>query len=371
VIGRAIRRWVPSRKARWSVGVLAVVVALNVAALVESAVRPEPSGRAGSAYATQPEGAAAYAALLERSGHHVSYLRKRPGDVRLDPRTTLVVLQASDLHDEDRRALGDFVDAGGRLVAGGAFPASWIGNELERPPRWTIAGRHVATPVAPVPETAGVRSVAASGTGGFDDAGDALPVLGSGPALLVAQPVGEGRLLLLADSAPLENRLLGRADNAALALALAGPRDRRVVFVESVHGFGEATGLAALPSRWRFTLIGLVLAALLWLLARARRFGPAEDLGAPPAPARREHVEALALALRRTRDPHTVLEPVRAQARAQVIRRSGLGPGAADADVREAALRLGFDDDEAAAVAGQGDDDAALAVGRALAKGRR
>jgi hypothetical protein len=366
-----IRRWIPRGRWRWVAGAIALVVALNVAALIESALRPEPSGRSGSAYATQPRGAAAWAELLTRSGHAVSYLRKHPGDARLDPRTTLVVLEASDLDGGDRAALGDFVAAGGRLVAAGRDPADWIGAELSRPPRWTFSGRRVASPVAPVPETAGVRSVATSGAGGFDDPGDALPVLGSDPALLVVALVGKGRALLLADSGPLQNRLLGRADNAALALALAGPKDRKVVFVESVHGFGEATGIAALPSRWRFALIGLVLAGLLWLLACARRFGPAEDLGPPPAPARREHVEALALALRRARDPRAALEPVRRQARAQIVRRSGLAPGAPDDEVRAAALRLGLDDDEAAALVADRDDDAALAAGRALAKGRR
>ena len=366
-----IRRWVPDRRARWALGAVALLVALNAAALVESALRPEPSGRRGSAYATQPRGAAAWAELVRRSGHPVSYLRKRPADARLDPRTTLVVLEASDLDDGDRGALGDFVVAGGRLVAAGPDPAGWIGGELERRPRWTFSGPRVARPVAPVPETAGVRSVATSGAGGFDDPGGSLPVLGSDPALLVVQTLGEGRALLLADSGPLQNRLLGRADNASLALALAGPKQRKVVFVESVHGFGEATGLAALPSRWRLALSGLVLAALLWLLARARRFGSAEDAGPAPAPARREHVEALALALRSARDPSVALEPVRARARAQVIRRAGLAPGAPDDEVRAAALRLGFDEQEVAAVAGGDSDGGTLAAGRALARGSR
>jgi hypothetical protein len=142
-----------------------------------------------------------------------------------------------------------------------------------------------------------------------------------------------------------------------------------VTIVESVHGFGRSSGLAALPGRWRLALGGLMLAALLWLASRARRLGPAEDPGAEPAPPRREHVEALALALRRVRDPGVALAPVRAAVRAQVISRAALPGDAPDAAVRAAALRLGFDDDEAAAVTGEQDDVHAL--GRALARGRR
>ena len=143
------------------------------------------------------------------------------------------------------------------------------------------------------------------------------------------------------------------------------------MFVESVHGFGEATGLAALPARWRLALVIGVLAALLWLVSRARRLGPPEEAGENPAPARREHVEALALALRRSRDPAVALAPVQAAARAQVIRRAALAPDVPDDALRDAALRLGFEEDEAAALTGERGAHDALALGRALSRGRR
>lgn len=367
-----IRRWLPrSTGARWLLAIAALIIALNVAALIESAVRPEPSGRSGSAYATQPRGTAAWAELLRRSGHVVRYLRQPLADATLDGDATLVVLEARDLDDADRRALGSFVRRGGRLVAAGRDPGFWLGEALRDPPRWTPSGPRVAAPVAPLPETAGVRSVTTSGAGGFDAPGEALPALGSNPALMVVASVGPGRALLLGDSGPLQNRLLASADNAALALALAGPERRPVTFVESVHGYGTQIGLAALPARWQVALIGFALAAVLWLLARARRLGPAEQAETQMAPARREHVEALALSLRRARDPKVALEPVRAAARAQVLRRAGLASDADDAAVAEAALRLGLDEDEAAALAGDSDEHEALAAGRALAKGRR
>jgi hypothetical protein len=54
-----------------------------------------------------------------------------------------------------------------------------------------------------------------------------------------------------------------------------------------------------------------------------------------------------------------------------VIRRAALAPGAPDAAVRAAALRLGFDEDEAAALTGDRGADDVLALGGALARGRR
>lgn len=254
-----MRRLLPrSPRARAVVAVVALFVALNVVVLLVSTLAPEPGGEIGSAYATQPRGAAAYAELLRGDGHRVSYLREPLDDTRLDPAQTVVVLDAPKLDDGERAALARFVRAGGRLVAGGAHAGAGV---VPDPPRWVPTGARVARPSLPVPETRAVRSVASAGQGAFAEPGATLPVLGSASALLVIAESGSGRALLLADASPLQNRLLAHADNAALALALAGPSQRPVAFVESVHGFGAKAGLAALPGRWRVALLVAVLAA--------------------------------------------------------------------------------------------------------------
>ncbi len=354
--------------ARVAAGIVAAFVALNALAALVSGLRPEPSGAPGSAYATQPRGAAAYAELLRRAGHPVRYLRAPLAEARLEARSTLVVLDAPALGPAERAALGRFVRAGGRLVAGGPHAGRGV---VPGAPRWRAGAASVVRPSAPVPETSAVRRVVSAGAGGFEPLEAALPALGTTPALLAVVRSGRGRALLLADAAPLQNRLLARADNAALGLALAGPSRRAVAFAESVHGFGPQTGLAALPGRWRIALGGAVLAALLWLVSRARRLGPPASRADEPAPARREHVEALALGLRRARDPEVALAPVRAAARDRVIRRAGLPAGASDATLRDAALRLGFGEDEARALTGERGTGDALALGRALARGWR
>lgn len=365
-----MRRMLPrSAGARLLVGVVALLVVLNVVSLVVSTLSPEPSGKDGSAYATQPRGAAAYAELLRRAGHPVAYLRDPLQDAALDAGGTIVVLDA-DLDDEQRGALARFVRRGGRLVAAGEKAGEGV---VPRAPRWSQEGPQIARPIVPVPETGGVRRVRGAGDGSFSALGGALPVLGGERATLAVARAGSGRALLLAGSSPLQNRLLGEADNAALAIALAGAPGRRVTFAESVHGFGRASGLAALPVRWQVGLAIALLAALVLLLSRARRLGPPDAGGAEPTPARREHVDALAVGLQRAREPDVALAPVRAAARAQVVRRAALGGGGTDCDdaVRAAASRLGFEDDEVAAMVGEGVPDDVLALGRALARGRR
>ena len=101
--------------------------------------------------------------------------------------------------------------------------------------------------LAPVRETSGVRTVAPGVTGRFRSAGPAVPAVGDATSALVAvRRVGAGRAVLLADASPLLNGRLDRRDDAALALSVAG-EGRPVAFVESVHGYGRASGWGALP----------------------------------------------------------------------------------------------------------------------------
>ena len=110
---------------RWGLGVVAFIVALNLSP--SRSARSCPRRRpASSSYATSSQGLAAYAELLSKLGHPVTRLREAPADVRLDPRSTVVLLDPqSDLGPEDVGALRNFAAAGGRVVAGGADTARW------------------------------------------------------------------------------------------------------------------------------------------------------------------------------------------------------------------------------------------------------
>ena len=357
-----------SRRA-WAV-VAALVggfLALNALLVVLDRLTPEPSGPESSSYATAPRGVAAYADLLGRAGHPVRRLREAPAEAQLDPAGTVVVLDPESLDSDDAAALGDFVEDGGRLVAGGAAPSEWVDELVDSEPAWS--GRRVreGRPLAPVPELAGVAVVRAAGPGSWAETGEALPVLGDeSRSLLAVAPVGRGRLLLLADASPLQNRLLAEADHAALGLALAGPRSRSVTFVESVHGYAPASGIAAIPPNWLAALAGLALAVLVLMLARGRRLGPPELEARELPPPRRDYVESLAAILARTKRPAEALEPVRAEARGRIARRAGLGGEPSEDELREAGRRLGLDEAELAAVLGRGGET--VTAGRALVR---
>ena len=250
-------------------GIAAALVAANLALGELDDATQGPRGPASSAFATTPEGAAAYAELLERYEHPVIRLRSELADARLDPAATVVVLDPGRLDPEQQAAISRFLNTGGRLVIAGSAAAP-LGGDLEFVPVGPNQARDLDDSLP------AVEHVRTAGDGSWDGDGRARILLGTATApLLLEQRRGEGRALLLADPSPLQNRLLGEADNAALGLQLAGGRGRPVVFVESVHGFAEATGIAAIPARWWWVLGGLALAAVLYALAAGRRFGPA------------------------------------------------------------------------------------------------
>ncbi len=105
----------------------------------------------------------------------------------------------------------------------------------------------------------------------------------------------------------LQNARLADGDNAAYALELVMKSPPApLVFVERER----ARGLAALPEAGKWALGLLGAAALLFMLARGRRFGPPDPPGRVLAPPRVAYVDALAAALAKTRDPAGAMEPI-------------------------------------------------------------
>lgn len=298
----------------WAAAALAVVGVFFVLGLIADAFAPAPEGPAGSSYATSPAGAAAWAELLARAGHPVVALRRPLDTASLPPGSRVVVLGADSLSSAAGRNLNRFVRAGGRVVLGGGDPTATLPAVLARPPRWTGSGSLIVKRVAPVPEVDGVSTVLTSGAGAWTSGPGTVALSGARGPELLAVNVGRGQIDLLADAAPVENRLLASADNAQLALNLGGPPGTPVLFAEALHGYGEATGLAAIPTRWWVVFAGLCLAWAAWALARGRRIGPAEKPPPEPIPPRTAYVDALARALVRGRDRSAQAELVRTAA---------------------------------------------------------
>jgi hypothetical protein len=277
-----------------------VLVGFVVVFAVIERLAPSPKGPRSSSYATTRSGLAAYASVLDRAGHPVRRLRTPIAERAPRGDETLIVLEPDVVEPEEARAIGDWVRAGGRLVAGGRGDAPWLEAVVEDVPRWGPDGGSRRAALLPVAETADVGQVRGAEGGAWHELGTTLPVVGPADApLVVTARSGRGTVALIADASPLHNSGLARADNAALGVALAGGRP--VAFLETVHGYGVSRGIASLPARVKWTLIGLLLTTLVALWSAARRFGPTEDPDTPLPPPRIEYVDALAASLARTK----------------------------------------------------------------------
>ncbi|HYO46137.1 MAG TPA: DUF4350 domain-containing protein [Gemmatimonadota bacterium] len=370
MIGRVSNK---QRMRRALVAGVVAVIGLNVLAYVLDRSGGARSGPPSSSYTTSPDGLAAYADLLERSGHPTGRVREPLEDAPPPPQTTAILLDPDGVSTEAARQLRTFVESGGRLVAGGlsASGDSWIKELVDRPPTWAAGGAASVEPLVPASETNGVERVDTAERGHWSDAGSTLPLLGSeeGFTATLAAPSGGGRVVFLADSSPLHNGLLDHADNAAFGLLIAGESGRPVVFIESVHGYGEQTGLAAIPARWKWALGGLTLAALVFMVARGRRFGPPDETARDLPPPRSDYVNALAGILVRTGDARGVAAKLQASLRDRVARRTGLTSDASPEALSAAGVRAGLHEHEARALVDPQPGEAdLLTLSRALAR---
>src|SRR4051812_39158914 len=96
-------------RVRMALGIGAFVLAFAVVLLIVDRVTPEPKGPPSSSYATTPRGLAAYASVLQRSGHPVRRLRTRIADEAPPAGQTLVVLDPDVMEPEEARAIGAWV----------------------------------------------------------------------------------------------------------------------------------------------------------------------------------------------------------------------------------------------------------------------
>jgi hypothetical protein len=97
--------------------------------------------------------------------------------------------------------------------------------------------------------------------------------------LAIEIPVGQGRIVAVADPTMISNGSLRRSDNAVwLVNLVAGWGDGRVLFDEYHHGFGEKQGLASLArafaaTPWGWCFGQIAVAGLLYIFCYRRRFG--------------------------------------------------------------------------------------------------
>ena len=122
--------------------------------------------------------------------------------------------------------------------------------------------------------------------------------------LAVEVPVGQGRIIAIADPTMASNSALRRSDNAVWLVSLvSGWRVGKILFDEYHHGFGQKRGsveltYAFLMTPWGWCFLQLVAAGVLYVFVYRRRFGRIKEPLLPHRASPLELVEARAGVLR-------------------------------------------------------------------------
>jgi hypothetical protein len=140
---------------------------------------------------------------------------------------------------------------------------------------------------------------------GFATTGAAKVIaLAGSTALAVEIPVGQGRIIAIADPTMASNGALRSSDNAVWLISLAtGWRRGKILFDEYHHGFGQKRGATELTrafflTPWGWYVLQVVVAGLLYIFGYRRRFGRIREMAQPDRASPLELVEARAGVLR-------------------------------------------------------------------------
>lgn len=358
---------------------VAVVAAFELgSSLVTGIAGNAPAGdQASSSFSTSPSGVGAMAQLLTARGHHVAQDTAPLSGQNLAADAVLFVIDPTSWTRADNAAVARLVTGGGRAVIVGRPPSGLAGVLFGTVgvPRWEARPSGVAEAATPSSLTAGLASVSSGPTGSFEPGAASVVLAGPQGDLAISSghesAATAPAVVMVASSTPFTNAALSERDNAAFALNLAGPGSRPVVFDEYDHGYGRTgTGLAGLPSWWRWGLGVALLAVVVWMLSASRRFGPVESSGRPLIPPRVAYVDAMATGLGSVSGDRlaTTLTPLRQEGRRLLCRRAGIRVDAPDDEVAEAARQAMLPDEVIEGVlAVPQSTSGALECGRALA----
>ncbi|MCP4306065.1 MAG: DUF4350 domain-containing protein [bacterium] len=338
---------------RTRTGLVVIVAAglLLVVGLFQSATEPSPTeGPAGSTYSTTPDGAAAFAALLEQNGYDVAHWRIPLATRPPESSDVIVVVNGNLLDLDDSATLRSHLESGGRVVAIGN---TWLAGILDSPPNSTATTDEVSGALLPFGSFADIEQ--ANGPTVWAEPGSMLGVVGNQSGILAAvQSVGQGQLVAIADASVISNAGLSEVDNALLGVQAVGAPGPTVKFIEYLHGFEQPAGLAALPRRWKQALLVLAFAGLIWLLSHARRLGPPQQTERALPPPRAAYVDAVAATLAAGKSDKAIV-PLQERIEIELARR-GADLGSAT-DVIDVAIRSGVDPEVARTALGESGHD--------------
>lgn len=320
-------------------GVLTVLLAAGAALL---APQPANVGGDGSSFSAGARGGKAAFETLGRLGYQTERSIEPLTAIDAEPQRTLVVLTGSmPASDQDRRALREFLTAGGAVLTVGHPGADVLGLGTVEATINPLAAPATYRALAVSRLSAGVDEITmAAPSGGMPlPASYLVPFARSAAEPLVATArIGDGRAVWLAAVTPLANEHIRTAGNFQLLLNIAGaPGERRILWDEHYHGYSRSlwSYVAGTPLPWLAAQCGLLAVAAFATFSRRRLpvRSRTRDLRASPM----EFIEMLRVLYARAGGAASAVTAARARFRKRMTSLAGLPADAPDAVVACAA----------------------------------
>lgn len=298
-----------------------LLLAVGLVAVALAAGAPPDDGDPLDPRATGPLGAKALVLTLGDLG----------GDVVITPTVDgfdTAVLLRDDLTEDQRSAIGTWVESGGTLLV--ADPSSSLHPGRVVGDTQTIFGEAtVARGDCSIPPLSNLTRVDPSGGVLYDsDAATQSCFTRGDGAFVVADPRGEGWVVAVGGAGAFVNARLDSEDNAALAANIAVPRSgTRVAFLERANpgtGEGDKSLSDLVPTRVRMALAQLLIAFVVFALWRGRRLGRPVAEVQPVEIAGSELVVAVGNLLQKAGRPEIAAERLRSDLHHDLTARLGL-----------------------------------------------
>lgn len=315
------------RASRGPMTIVALIIAVGITAAL---LRGMGEDGALDPRSAAPAGSRALATLLEARGVQIARVQTAAAaeSALTAGAATLLITTPAWLAPEQLRQLSDHA-AGLVLIAPPEDTVRAVTSGI------AVAGHddvHEREPDCGLPSAVAAGTATLGGVGYRADREAELCYPAAGGFALLQLPEDGKPITLLGTGNPLTNAALADEGNAALVLRLLGAHQRLVWYVPSLDDPAMRTGedslLDLVPSGWKFALIQIAVAVLLFALWRARRLGPVVTEPLPVVVRAAETAEGRARLYQRAGAADHAADALRSAARSRIAGLSGLSADA-------------------------------------------
>jgi hypothetical protein len=261
------------------IGAGVLVVAISVASALISPPKAEGGSAFPSSYSAAWDGAKAAFLVLQDSGYQVERWENAPAEIPADYAHEVLILAEPVMppSSEDRAAIREFLQGGGRVLATGSGAAKLLPNADSFVEGEEFEDQTTFTPQLPSPLVAGAQQIRMTSPVNWEPKEPSqLVVYGNrDTAAVVNYQSGRGQVIWWGANTPLTNGGIQDASNLSLFLNSVGPASgTRVLWDEYFHGAHGSLWayFQKTPLPWGMMQLGLVFLAI--VATYSRRNGP-------------------------------------------------------------------------------------------------